>query len=173
MSATVKLEGFKELERELDRLQNVSIRKASARRVLKKVATPLAEAAKGKAPRRVGHLAESIKVGGKVSGPNEAKSAFAEVMRSGGSREQAVAALRDVQRQSASLVQISVGPGRHPQAITQEFGTRFHAAQPFMRPAWDEQKGQMLGTIKRELWADIEKAVARAEAKAARLAAKG
>src|SRR3546814_5274143 len=32
-------------------------------------------------------------------------------------------------------VEMYVGPGQHPQAITQEFGTFKEAAQPFMRPA--------------------------------------
>src|SRR3546814_12841460 len=33
-------------------------------------------------------------------------------------------------------VDMYVGPGQHPQAITQEFGPFTEAAQPFMRPAW-------------------------------------
>src|SRR3546814_13925652 len=37
-------------------------------------------------------------------------------------------------------VEMYVGPGQHPQAITQEFGTIKEAAQPFMRPAWDAQR---------------------------------
>src|SRR3546814_8806998 len=37
-------------------------------------------------------------------------------------------------------VEMYVGPGQHPQAITQEFGTFKEAAQPFMRPAWDAQR---------------------------------
>src|SRR3546814_9688575 len=39
-------------------------------------------------------------------------------------------------------VEMYVGPGQHPQAITQEFGTFKEAAQPFMRPAWDAQRSE-------------------------------
>src|SRR3546814_6698189 len=37
-------------------------------------------------------------------------------------------------------VEMYVGPGQHPKAITQEYGTFKEAAQPIMRPAWDAQR---------------------------------
>jgi hypothetical protein len=46
-------------------------------------------------------------------------------------------------------------------------------AQPFARPAWDADGKKMLDRLKAELWADIQKTVARAERRAARLAARG
>jgi hypothetical protein len=39
-------------------------------------------------------------------------------------------------------------------------------AEPFMRPAWDSQQGTMIEILKRELWAEIEKAVERAARRA-------
>lgn len=47
------------------------------------------------------------------------------------------------------------------------------APQPFMRPAWDEKKDEVLELIRTELGDEITKAAARLAKKAARLAAKG
>jgi HK97 gp10 family phage protein len=41
-----------------------------------------------------------------------------------------------------------------------EFGTAFHPAQPFMRPAFDSQSGRSLNIIRAELWAAIRKRMA-------------
>ena len=87
-----------------------------------------------------------------------------------------------------SLVTMYVGAvsqdGSHaPQAHLIEFGTgpRFHRSgkfvgsvspDPFMRPAWDAHKGQMLEELGRLMWIEIEKTVARAAARAAREAAR-
>lgn len=47
-----------------------------------------------------------------------------------------------------------------------EFGTVDTAPQPFMRPAWDETKDQVLDSIKNDLGNEIEKSAARARARA-------
>ncbi len=173
MSATLKLEGFRELEQELAKLGSHTTRRASARRALRKAAQPMADIAQSMAPRRRGHLADNIIVRTRASGPDAARQAFGQVLQAGGTRQEATAALRDVRRESSSLVTMYVGPGRHPQAITQEFGTWFHPPQPFLRPAWDQDQRAMLDRLKAELWVDIQKTVARAERRAARLAARG
>jgi CheY-like chemotaxis protein len=85
-----------------------------------------------------------------------------------GTVDLAVQAMRAIRRASESLVELYVGPGQHPQAITQEFGTSFHPPQPFMRPAWDQTQRPMIEDIKRELWADIQRTAARAARRAAR-----
>lgn len=69
-------------------------------------------------------------------------------------------------------MEMFVGPGGHPQAITQEFGTFFHPPQPFMRPAWAAEKGSILEDLAGDIWEEIEKAAKRAERKRAREAAK-
>jgi HK97 gp10 family phage protein len=166
---SLDVEGLKDLEAALVELGDEKVRKASARRALVKVAKPIAEEAKRRAPVRRGYLERSIKVG---SGGNVGKQAFAQVLQSGGSREDAVAALRDAQR-GKSAVEISIGPGRHPQAIFQEFGTENHAPQPFMRPAWESARNRLIPDIQKEIWIDIRKTTERAERKAARLKAKG
>lgn len=50
-------------------------------------------------------------------------------------------------------VAVAVGPTRgFRYGFYQEFGTRFHGAQPFMRPAFDRNQQRVLGAIQRELW---------------------
>jgi hypothetical protein len=84
-----------------------------------------------------------------------------------------------------SKVVLYVGPVQPggedaPHAHLYEFGTgpRVQAstgratgampARPFLRPAWDMAQPVMLATLRREVWAEIEKAVERARRKAAR-----
>jgi HK97 gp10 family phage protein len=165
---TLDVEGLKDLEAALVELGDEKVRKASARRALVKAAKPLLDDMKQNAPVARGHLERGIRIG---SPGNVGAQAFASVLQSGGSRDDAVAAMRDVRR-SKSGVEIAIGPGRHPQAIFQEFGTEHHAPQPFVRPAWEGGKDKALGDIKKELWADIEKTAKRAANKAARLAKK-
>src|SRR3546814_11688189 len=60
-------------------------------------------------------------------------------------------------------VEMYVGPGQHPQAITQEFGTFEEAAQPFMRPAWDAQRVHALDIIGTALGIELDKEAKRSE----------
>jgi HK97 gp10 family phage protein len=71
-----------------------------------------------------------------------------------------------------SQVEVLVEAGPVVESITQEFGTRFHRAQPFMRPAWDQQRGNALAIFVQQLQTELEKARARAARKAERIAAK-
>lgn len=168
MTQTFKIEGLRELEDALKELGDEKVRKAAARRALVRAAKPLAEEIQANAPVAKGHLRRSVRIG---SPGNVGGAEFARVLRGGGSRDDAVAAMREVRR-SKSGVEIAVGPGRNPQAIFQEFGTEHHAPQPFVRPAWESQQDGMVEAIKAELWADIEKTAKRAANKAARLARK-
>jgi HK97 gp10 family phage protein len=154
MATTIRLEGFRELEAELEKLATPAQRKASARRALRKAAEPLVEAAQGLAPRGDSNtLAPSISVGTRLS------------------RRQAGMHRRMFANDRAA-VEMFVGAGPLASAIAQEFGNRNHQAQPFMRPAFNAQSGQMLEALKAELWADISRAIARAERRAARQAAR-
>src|SRR3546814_19499298 len=58
-------------------------------------------------------------------------------------------------------VEMYVGPGQHPQAITQEFSTFKEAAQPFMRPAWDAKRVHALDIIGTALGVELDKAAQR------------
>ena len=158
MAATVKLEGFRELEKQLDNLSKAA-GKAALRKSLYRAAQPLADLAQSKAPRLTGALQGSIIVGAKLNGRQKKLH-------------------RRMFRDERSSVELFVGPsyllgdgGRHGHLV--EFGTRKMSAQPFMRPAWDQDKTAMLDRLRENLWEEISKSVARAERRAARLAAKG
>lgn len=90
---------------------------------------PMREAAAQKAPVRTGHLKHSI---------------VAEVAERR-------------HREGEATVGVYAAPGtglgsqRSFYAHMQEFGTRHHAAQPFMRPAFDERRRQVVEAARRGL----------------------
>ena len=153
MANTVRVGGLKELEAALKELPR-STGKAALRRALKKAAQPVADSAASKAPVDEGALRESIGVGTKLT-----------------RRQRGVH--RKMFKSDKASVEMFVGAGGLPQAITQEFGTVDHSPQPFMRAAWDAEKSGVLESIKDDLWAEIEKAAQRHARKMARLARKG
>lgn len=151
MTVTVKVEGLKELEAQLDRLTKAA-GKGVLRRALKKAAEPLAETARNMAPRgdtAEDRLAESIAVSTKLS-TRQAKMH------------------RKMFKDDRAAVEMFVGPGPDPAAWNQEFGNVNHGPQSFMRPAWQAEQRGMLDSLRRDLWDEVQKAVARAERKAAR-----
>lgn len=132
MKVTVKTQGFKELEKSLFLLKQ-STAKAVVRGGMRDAIEPAARLARQKAPVGEGDLYESIDVS------TRAKPA---------ARKQ-------------SDLEIYMGPGRNPQAITQEFGTFKEPAQPYMRPAWDAEKEKTLERFGVFLWERVQKALAK------------
>lgn len=169
MRITMKFEGGREMENALRALPRATA-KAVVRRILKAAGQPIADHARRIAPNRNGHLAKSITVGTKIAGGNAGRQAFGAALRAGASRAGAQAAARAANRAGSRMVEMFIGPGRHPQAIQQEFGNQNHGAQPFMRPAWNAEKENTLTAIKDSLWAEILKATARYQRKLARAA---
>ena len=168
----VSIEGLKELEEALKELPKAT-GKNVLRRAMTNAANPIAEAARGMAPVKTGKLKESIAVSRvRFSSGSAGKRAFAEAMARGASRSEAAGAAKAANVGADSDVTTSavvvVGPGRHPQAIFQEFGTVHNSPRAFMRPAWDTNKMNALETIKVELANEIEKARARLAKKALR-----
>lgn len=145
-NVTWKLSGGKELERALGELKTATARSV-ARRTLKEAGEPVARTARSLAPVDQRDLVESIDV----------------------SERLAPSVRREQPKKSA--MEMYVGPGQHPQAITQEFGTWFHPAQPFMRPAWASTQLLALDIMVTLLGIEVEKAARRARRKA--LKAKG
>ena len=168
---TVTVEGFRELDAALARLSK-SAGKAAMRKAGIKALEPIAEAARALAPNDPAtggyDLAKSITVGTKLS------------------KSQAKTHRRAV-RDNKATVEVFAGAGPLPQAVYTEFGTspfinggRFAGSQnpgispqPFLRPAWDSGKMQVLEDLKVALWEEIQKAIGRAERRAARAAAGG
>jgi HK97 gp10 family phage protein len=105
------------------------------RKVLRTAAKPVADRAKELAPRDKGNLAESITVS-----PNLNRSQRSQNRKG-----------------SFADLEMHIGPSGLAQGITQEFGTVNHAAQPFMRPAWEGIKDDVLTEIGKLAWAEVEK----------------
>lgn len=157
---TLAVRGLSELDRALGELP-----RRAARAVLQRVAVralqPMADAARQRAPTRFFDLVRSITVTAqKPDGADAGKAAFARTMREGGTRSEAAAALRGA-RADATFAEAFMGPGRHPQASMQEFGTQHHAPQPYMRPAFDAEAARALEIIRAELGAEIAKSARR------------
>lgn len=153
MTVTVKVEGMKELEAQLQRLTKAA-GKGALRRGLKKAAQPTADLMADLAPRgttATDALADSIAVSTKLSKRQSNMH-------------------RRMFRDNRASVEMFVGPGPDSAAWNQEFGNINHGAQPFARPAWDRDKMAMLERLKGNLWAEIEKSIVRAERKAAKQA---
>ena len=142
---TVKIEGLRELDRALGQLPK-STAKAVLRKVLKDAGEPLARSARRLAPKDEYHLYESIDVSTRLN------------------RRQ-----RGLHRKETSpaFQEMFVGTN-NPAGVQQEFGNDRHAAQPFMRPAWDAEKMNVLDLISVSLWGEIEKAAQRLARKAAK-----
>lgn len=172
--SSFKIEGLKELEEAL-----LELPKATQGNVLKRaVAIPaadFADDASSRAPKDRGVLESEIKVSQpKIINPGTA--AFAAAMQEGGTRAEAAAAARAANRAAGGKgksVSVQVGPTKRAfHGSLQEFGTRNHPPQPFMRPTWDAMKNQIVSSIADTLKDEIEKARDRIARKAARIAAK-
>jgi len=141
---TVKVEGLKDLENALKDLPQANA-KAVLRRTLKEAGEPIAKTARSLAPKHDMHLSESVDVSTKLS------------------RRQ-----RGLHKKE-SPVEMFIGPGPDPAAHLQEFGSGpGHHAQPFLRPAWDQNKDKALDTIANLTWVEIEKTAKRLAKKAAK-----
>nr|WP_281356782.1 HK97-gp10 family putative phage morphogenesis protein [Sphingomonas hominis] len=136
---------MRDLDAALSELPKITTAKAVVRRVLKKAAEPLRALAEQTAPRLTGALKISIVIGTKLT------------------RRQA----RMARKEPKSLTEMFIGTS-NPAAVPQEFGTHDQKAQPFMRPAWQATKDQVLTNIGNELGPEIEKTAARLAKKAAR-----
>jgi HK97 gp10 family phage protein len=153
MATTVRVDGLRELDAALGELPKATA-KNTMRRVLRKVAEPMAADMKAMAPVDEGDLRDGIGVGTKLTRRQSAMH-------------------RKMFGSDKASVEMFVGAGGHPQAHLREFGSDGHAPKPFARPAWDAHQRPMLESIKADLWAEIAKAAARQARKTARLAAKG
>lgn len=142
----MKVEGLKEVQTALRQLPDATAKNVM-RRVLRKAGQPVADRARELAPVDEGDLRDSIVVSTKLSKAQRQKR------RKSGKND----------------VEIFVGAGAKPHAHLQEFGTSFHPAKPFLRPAWDQLKRQVLDGIKDDMWAEIRKAAERLARKAAKV----
>ncbi len=147
---TVRLEGFRELERALNELPK-STGRAVLRRVAKGALQPMADRARGMAPVERGDLKASIQVSER--------------------RTKRVTRIDRFDKNTG--LEMAMGPvsggGVLNYATFAEFGTNDTRARPFMRPAFDGGKDEALDYIKANLGNEIERAAKRLAKKNARL----
>lgn len=136
----IKIKGLKELDRALGELPKLTA-KAVLRKILKEAGEPLASAARQNSPRLTGHLIETVDVGTKLS------------------RRQATLHRKET-KDSRDFSEAFVGT-TDPAGMQDEFGNKHQPAQPWLRPAWDAQKQNVLFIITHRLWVVIEEAAAR------------
>jgi HK97 gp10 family phage protein len=148
MSSTrVSISGLSDLKHMLRTELPDATAKRVLKRVLRKQAEKVAVVAIGNVPvGKTHHLRSSIGVGDKLT-PYQR---------------------RTFRKKDPSDVVMHVGSGRTsgspktlPYAHIIEYGSKDHAAQPFMRPAWDAVKGQIVNEIAADIWDEIKRAIAR------------
>lgn len=165
----MKMEGADDLENALRSLGDSSAIKRAIKRALLIAAEPTARAARAGAPRKSGRMAEGVDV----------STTLSRRQRSGGGGHVAARGRFDP---FATFVYI----GAHPMgpAVLAEFGSQERhwkngkstgsmPAHPFMRPAWEAGKFQILETFKKLLWVTIEEEAKKLARKQAKLLAKG
>jgi|SRR5215217_1326374 len=141
MKVTVKVDGLRELDAALSQFTPTK-RRAIGRKALDEAGEITAKAARALAPRDTGGLAESIDVSGTLSRAQRGEHV------------------------KAAEQERFIGPDSRPQGHLREFGGDGNPPQPFMRPAWDQTKTQVLDRIGDELWLGVENAVTAAARKA-------
>lgn len=187
MAGKFKVEGIEDLDKALAELgRRTGL--ATIYRALEKVGRPIRDDMQENAPEADGSLKDSVRmIRASADRTRQGKAAFSAALADGASVGEARGALRSTVgalNAAGPTAEVIIGPGRHPQAVTNEFGTgeRFHAdgksvgraeAQPFMRPAWDAHSGGLEAELGRILGAEIEKSARRVAARAARLAKTG
>lgn len=144
MAQTFKLEGARQLHDALGEFTKATERSILTR-VAKKALEPVQERAKQLVPVDEGNLRDSIVISTQIGG--RGKKAERKRPKNG--------------------VRVYVGSISR-NAVPREFGSVRSAAQPYMRPAWDSEAGNVLGEVEIGLKEQIDKAAARAARKAAR-----
>lgn len=147
---TMKIEGLRELEAALKELPRAT-GKNVLRRVLRKRAQPIANAARAHATRKSGALADSAAVSTVLS-----------------PRQRALH--RKMFRDDRASVEMFVGFGPDPAAHLEEYGSANNTPHPMLRPAWDSGHAALLDGIADDIWEEIAKAAARRARKLAKAA---
>ena len=153
--------GARELEAALYGLGQDRLIKATLKRALLNASKPAVATAERLAPKGTGRMAQKIAV----------STTLSRRQRRGGGY-----------KSNPNTAYVWIGAAPRGPGVLAEFGTgpRYHKktrkfvgampAQPFLRPAWEQHKEQILSDFSKELWIQIEKSatrLARRQAKAA------
>ncbi len=144
---TVKVEWLVGSDKALSEVGTKATQKNILVRTLKKAAKPIDDMASSLAPRDTGKLEISV-----VTGTQLTRRQKSSAYKAG----------------KLGVAEVHVGT-QLSRGLFNEFGTFKMRAQPFMRPAWDANKGLALEIIGKELWVEIKKAADRAARKRAKV----
>lgn len=148
ISAT--LTGFKELNAQLEALQDVALAVKVLAAAARKSFLPVLEAARAAAPRDTGALAEAIRIS--VVKPKSGDAVVVVGLKIAGPKKFIGP---KTQAQAAQAKKLPPKARWH----FAEFGTAFQAAHPFLRPALDNHANEVVELLKAELAKGIERAV--------------
>lgn len=164
----MKIEGLREVDAMMSSLPK-GVQKRVMTKALMEGGEIIARAARAKAPVETGFLFEHITVTDKrPDDANVGAAAFGDARAAGLSARQAGQVARTANI-AAGNHQATVWVGASKRAVAawpQEIGTVNHPAHPYLRPAFEETKGRVAETIAFALFEQIEKATARARARA-------
>lgn len=154
MATRVKLSGFKELNKTLNELPR-AVHSGVLRRAGTKAMQPMADLATRLAPNDPATVA-----------PDDLATSITLSSRAKAGRGGLEASER------GTRANVHMGPSsalpRYARALVMEFGSFKDAAQPYMRPAFEQDGAAVLDRLKPLLKAEIDKAVASAARRAAR-----
>jgi len=190
----VHVSGFRELDAQLKKLSQ-SVARDALQRAGRDAMEPMARLARQLVPTDTHELQESIEVGAVAEDDFAAVGGreYSAVLKGGGSKADAVGALRDARRavkgqRGNYYADMFMGPvaqkfrgGETPEekkqnvlkGFYQEFGDAKGNGRAYLRPAFDQDKAAMLERLKKEIWFEVLSAIERSDARAARRAAKG
>ena len=164
-TTTVRLEGFDTLEADLRDLGSKVTAKNVTKRALLLALKPTVDAAKAKAPDDPDTNGNDLRSSIVASDRLSRRQAGLAKSASGGGAKMTAAGFRSDPK---TTVTVYAGAGPLPQAHMTEFGTVNMGAQPWMRPAWDQTKSQILPALAKHMKSEIDKAVARKAKRATR-----
>lgn len=157
----MELTGARELEAALRELPK-RIGKAAIRRALKKVAQPIEADAKQRAAQIKHGLGErGVSISTRVSRRQK------RGRRVDKNTVHLFIGAHSARRGLAHIIEFGTGPRHHKSGKS----TGRMPAQPFMRPAWEAHKHQLLPALGRELWTEVDKAAQRLAKRRAKAAA--
>lgn len=136
MTVTFDIHGLREIEAVLDGLGEPRDLRRLGTAALKRGTKPVVDRAKALAPKDQGDLASAIKAGNPIR------------------------AYRNRTPESVSTfigIDESVDPRLHIYARAQEEGLRHTPANPYMRPALEQEAESTINAVKDELWKGIER----------------
>jgi HK97 gp10 family phage protein len=174
---TMNVSGAKELAASLEQLakdSSAGTMRNAMKRGMVDAAQPLVDAARRMVPVRTGALRDAIVASSAIDNP-VGKAEFGQVLRSGGSKSEATAALRDARRAAGGggkRITVAVGPavgkGVSGYAHIVEFGSEDTPPQPYLRPAWDQTQDEVLSRVVDSVGKAVEAAARRAAKKLAK-----